>query len=258
MLRQKFKTFVEEPAELPDQDYFANPMDDDYLADNVDTFLDDQESGESEEEQSVPVKIIVEGQPNWQVVLDSEIEAQAIAVQRSEVAEEEFKPEKTMRSRPEDFLCLFCGAVFARVGQKRLHVREEHGDELVCRICNKKKLSVTGTENCMREHQFGSKFLCQLCGKSFNLKAHLDAHVLGVHGEEQNPENVLRCDLCWQKFRYKANVSRHMKAHHLGVKLECPQEGCSEKFTTRYSLKFHLYNFHQVPAPIYCDLCGNG
>lgn len=167
MLRQKIKTFVEEPTELPNQEYYANPMDDDYLVDNIDSLLDDQESCDGDRDSPSPVTILVENQPDWQVVLESELlEGQAIEEQRrqaeAEKIDEEFKPEKTIRSRPEDFLCLFCGAVFARVGQKRLHVREEHADEVVCRICNKRKQSVVGTENCMREHQFGSKFLCQV------------------------------------------------------------------------------------------------
>lgn len=162
MLRQKFKTFAEQPDEQSIQDYHENPVNEDYLEDRGDTFLDCGESYEEQTESPSPVKIIVENQPDWHVVLDSEAVDFPVLVEQSEIIEEEFKPAKIPRSRPEDFLCLFCGAIFARVGAKRLHVREEHADELECRICNKKKQTVIGTENCMREHQFGSKFLCQV------------------------------------------------------------------------------------------------
>lgn len=49
-----------------------------------------------------------------------------------------------------------------------------------------------------------------------------------------------------------------MKTRHLGVRVECTQEGCNEKFTTRNGMKFHLYNIHHVQAPVYCDICGIG
>lgn len=49
-----------------------------------------------------------------------------------------------------------------------------------------------------------------------------------------------------------------MKTHHLGLRVDCIQEGCNKKFTTRYGMKFHLYNFHQVQAPVYCEICGSG
>lgn len=171
MLRQKIKTFVE-PVELPiEEEYYANPMDDDFLDDDVDAFLDEHESCDENPEiiKDHQITIIVENHPNWQVVLESEIiEAQEIEEQRQEAIrqklEEEFTaaPEKVPKCRPEDFLCMFCGAVFAQVGQRQLHVREEHADELECRICNKRKISSKGTDNCLRQHQYGSKFLCQV------------------------------------------------------------------------------------------------
>lgn len=167
ILRQKIKSYVEVPAELPDQEYYANPMDDDFLDDNLDSFLDERESCDGKKKNPPPITILVENEPNWIVVLQSEIdEAQAIEEQRQEtireIVDEEFKPEKIIRSKPEDYMCVLCGAVFGQVGQRRLHVREEHTDELECRICNKRKISSIGTENCMREHKFGSNFLCQV------------------------------------------------------------------------------------------------
>lgn len=65
-------------------------------------------------------------------------------------------------TRAEDYSCLFCAQIFPKIIEKKRHMKAEHANELVCRICNKKRHSVIGTENCMKDHLFGYNYLCQV------------------------------------------------------------------------------------------------
>lgn len=48
---------------------------------------------------------------------------------------------------------------------------------------------------------------CFYCGKSFAVRASLEAHVAGVHYKAK----MYKCDRCGMAFTYKTNVYRHRK-----------------------------------------------
>lgn len=66
------------------------------------------------------------------------------------------------KPRDEDFKCLFCNQIFPKIVEKTRHVKTEHANEIVCRICKKKRATVMATENCMRDHIYGCNYLCQV------------------------------------------------------------------------------------------------
>lgn len=69
---------------------------------------------------------------------------------------------KCPKPRPEDFVCLLCNKVFPKIIEKTRHLQKDHADELECKICKKKRGTIVAAENCMRDHLYGYKFLCQV------------------------------------------------------------------------------------------------
>lgn len=114
------------------------------------------------------------------------------------------------KPRSEDYTCVFCQKVFPKIIEKTKHMKADHADELLCRICNKKRGSVIATENCMKDHIYGYNYLCQICAKPFRWKRQLHEHIAGVHSIMPESE-MCSCDLCGTKLKYKYNIRRHMR-----------------------------------------------
>lgn len=89
----------------------------------------------------------------------------------SEDAVYEKKPRKKRKDglflpiRSEDYACVFCKKPFKTVKQKREHMQAKHSKEVVCKTCNKQKRSVFAVEKCIKDHQFGFPYLCQVSPK---------------------------------------------------------------------------------------------
>lgn len=86
----------------------------------------------------------------------------------SEDALYEKKPRKKRKDglflplRSEDYACVFCKKPFKTVKQKREHMQTKHSKEVICKTCNKHKRSVFAVEKCIKDHQFGFPYLCQV------------------------------------------------------------------------------------------------
>ena len=84
---------------------------------------------------------------------------------------DEHEPASKMKKpKPENFVCVFCDQTFKMVKLKDEHVKAEHPDERVCKICHKKRPILKSTENCIRDHLFGLSHLCQVCDTFDDLK----------------------------------------------------------------------------------------
>jgi hypothetical protein len=56
------------------------------------------------------------------------------------------------------------------------------------------------------------KFCCQLCGKGFHYRHHLDGHTFSVHGVDGGRR--LTCQVCGRNFGRTDVLNRHMKTIH--------------------------------------------
>ena len=189
-------------------------------------------------------------------VFKSEVQSDFDDDSFQELDEDELAP-KMKKPKPESFVCVFCDQTFRLIKLKDEHVKAEHPDERVCKICHKKRPTLKSTENCMRDHLFGLLHSCQVCGKKFRSAHKLRLHSGAVH---ERPEDVLcSCDVCGFKTRHKGNLRRHVISVHLGgaKKFTCPH--CPDvSYTTLTSLNIHLYRQHDAEAPMKCDNCNAG
>lgn len=116
------------------------------------------------------------------------------------------------KPRAEDFTCVFCHKDFKKIIEKTRHMRADHADELVCPVCNRKRNSVIGTERCIKAHQFGLSFLCQICARSFRMKHQLNSHFAEAHSETRE---MFSCDVCGVSIRHKNSLLRHIRTGNL-------------------------------------------
>lgn len=112
------------------------------------------------------------------------------------------------KARVEDYSCVFCAKTFNKLVEKKTHVKLDHANELQCRVCHKHRGSVLATERCIRDHQYGFLFLCQICARPFNRKYLLDKHIEETHNDNRV---MFGCDLCGAKIRHKNSLQRHMR-----------------------------------------------
>lgn len=135
------------------------------------------------------------------------------------------------KAKAEDYNCVFCEKSFKKLVDKKEHVKIDHPDELKCRVCHKHRGSVLATERCIRDHQYGFLFLCQICARPFNRKYLLDKHIEEIHNDNRV---MFGCDLCGAKIRHKNSLQRHMRT------------GSFFKFNLNCVVKFNLNCIYNV------------
>lgn len=116
---------------------------------------------------------------------------------------------KSKNKKPEthDYRCFICEKVFDLISAKDLHVKQDHADIKICKICNKRKQTAIALETHLRYHFFGYRFLCSSCGKSFRFRNLLENHLKVEH------YNFVKfsCDMCHYSTKFKINLERHAK-----------------------------------------------
>jgi hypothetical protein len=129
---------------------------------------------------------------------------------RQNCSREKLELRSNKKPTKDDYKCFICEQVFDLISAKDLHVKQDHLDVKVCKLCNKRKQTAIALEAHLRYHFVGYRFLCSCCGKSFRFKNLLENHLRVEH------LNAVRfvCDICQYSTKFKINLERHVKVRH--------------------------------------------
>ena len=102
-------------------------------------------------------------------------------------------------------------------------------------------------------HDKTESHLCSFCGKNFNMKKNLRAHIAAIHEKKDYPCIVPGCDE--GPFQSAFLLKVHTNLKHEGKKFECDQ--CKMEFKAKSSLARHMLFIHEgkVKSKFRCTLC---
>ena len=203
--------------------------------------------------------------PGDQLCLPSPADLQK--VKSEQILEEEVSSNKKSRRKKlkHDDLSLICPECGKSLPTKRKMYRHlkyhkcqkkkiDAGNikERECTICNLMIPANTNIKYHMYKfHDQGAVF-CDLCGKKFTCRFHLERHVNAVHTKEKN----YLCSICCKKFATDGYLKRHMDSQHSSkFKYNCDQ--CGKGFMTKQPYEGHV-NMHLGIKPYKCEGCGTG
>ncbi|NXF06993.1 ZN652 protein, partial [Smithornis capensis] len=93
---------------------------------------------------------------------------------------------------------------------------------------------------------FVLQFMCQWCGKDFNMKQYFDEHMKTHTGEKP-----YICEICGKSFTSRPNMKRHRRTH-TGEK-PYPCDVCGQRFRFSNMLKAHKEKCFRVSNPLASD-----
>jgi uncharacterized Zn-finger protein len=142
--------------------------------------------------------------------------------------------------------CSICGKVLSSKKNMKKHYKL-HSEErnYVCKICNKSYKRSDHLKRHMITHDPDPKYFeCDYCLKRFNLKYHLTAHLLSVHGGASL--KIYKCPDCDECFHKKSKLFLHQKKiHNLKVdKIPCYYPYCNRSYISEQKLNYHIQHTH--------------
>lgn len=147
----------------------------------------------------------------------------------------------------ERYKCTECGVRSSHMKQHISHVVKHTGEKpFKCRV-----LDCTGglaswddlKEHLKTAHYKGKKYICEVCGKKFDLRTLLNKHVLDHH---KNMDKVYACSYCDSTFPKRFKVVNHEKLHNPGNDRLLKCEYCDKQFLNGNGRKFHKIKEHGV------------
>ena len=142
--------------------------------------------------------------------------------------------------------CSICGKILSCKKNMKKHYKL-HSDirNYVCKICNKSYKRSDHLKRHMILHDpEPNYFECDYCLKRFNLKYHLTAHLLNVHGKSNL--KIYKCPDCDECFHKKSKLFLHQKKiHNLKVdKIPCYYPYCNKSYISEQKLNYHIQHTH--------------
>ena len=142
--------------------------------------------------------------------------------------------------------CSICGKVLSSKKNMKKHYKL-HSEErnYICKICDKSYKRSDHLKRHMITHDPDPKYFeCDYCLKRFNLKYHLTAHLLSVHGGANL--KIYKCPDCDECFHKKSKLFLHQKKiHNLKVdKIPCYYPYCNRSYISEQKLNYHIQHTH--------------
>lgn len=133
--------------------------------------------------------------------------------------------------------------------EKLLEHNKEHAaiDKQTCEICNREFQNRYTLKVHMKLH-IGGELECTFCKKRFTNSRDLDIHTRFHTGDYPH-----KCEICGKKFNIKSHLNSHMEVHS-DVVYDCAQ--CDYTCKTKSSIRQHRFIHEGMPHT--CHFCGKG
>nr|CAD7425088.1 unnamed protein product [Timema monikensis] len=165
------------------------------------------------------------------------------------------------KHKPDEFTCCYCDKQFhnaiALSAHKRYHNKmlkqpdKSERPSYVCEHCGKSfQMKKTLKEHYFANHSVEKPFQCKKCHKTYGSSVSLDIH-MATHSKE----TPFLCDLCGKSFKHLTNLRSH-KRSHLDSSRKNRQvcDLCGKGFRSRFHLSEHM-NIHNGLRPYPCPVC---
>lgn len=146
-------------------------------------------------------------------------------------------------------ICKICGEAFYYLKTLDRHM-SVHNDSIKCSTCNKEFKNAYWRRVHEKSHTIDNNHLCWICGKFFQIKSSLDAHLHSHNGLKMTP---YKCNICDKEYFSISGINKHKLIHKERVRsFKCSK--CEKNFFTNESLKQH-FSSHSNIKPFVCH-CG--
>lgn len=140
-----------------------------------------------------------------------------------------------IHARFQPFKCLLCGDTFFEENKIKIHLMDNHQNELTessCRLCGKQCRDQRSLIKHSWEHSREKNHPCSKCGKTFHNKARLKRHI------SSHRNKSVMCEVCHEEFPDGRQLMNHRHSHTKANQFPCHE--CGKTFGSRSSQQIHI------------------